>query len=79
MAMAQSVQPCQDELRRYGRQMILSAIGRNGQDQINQTKVLLIGVGGIGSSVAMYLASSGIGLTIIDHDLVDVSNLHRYI
>jgi molybdopterin/thiamine biosynthesis adenylyltransferase len=64
-------------LSRYGRQMLLPAIGSGGQDQIMQHKVLIVGAGGIGSSVAMYLASSGVQLTILDDDVVDCSNLHR--
>ncbi len=57
--------------------MILPSIGINGQTSISKAKVLLVGAGGIGSSAAMYLASSGVNLTIMDHDVVEVSNLHR--
>ena len=64
-------------LHRYGRQMILPSIGNDGQALIFQAKVLLVGAGGIGSSAAMYLATAGVNLSIIDHDNVDKSNLHR--
>lgn len=65
------------DLKRYGRQMILPLIGRKGQELLQSTKVLLIGAGGIGSSTALYLAAAGIPLTIVDHDQIDISNLHR--
>jgi adenylyltransferase/sulfurtransferase len=68
-----------DVLQRYGRQMILSCVGVGGQQQILQGKVLLVGAGGIGSSAALYLASAGVPLTIMDHDTVDCSNLHRQV
>jgi molybdopterin/thiamine biosynthesis adenylyltransferase len=64
-------------LGRYGRQMILPIIGTDGQEKIKNAKVLVVGAGGIGSSVAMYLATAGVSLTIMDHDTVDTSNLHR--
>lgn len=67
-----------DTLYRYGRQMILPAIGVMGQEELSGAKLLLVGAGGIGSSAAMYLATAGINLTIMDHDNVDQSNLHRY-
>eukprot|EP01039_Chlorochromonas_danica_P003065 gene3065-3348_t len=59
--------------------MILPFIGRKGQELLQSTKVLLIGAGGIGSSTALYLAGAGIPLTIMDHDQIDISNLHRQI
>lgn len=66
-----------EALNRYGRQMILPSIGLNGQTNISKARVLLIGAGGIGSSAAMYLASAGVNLAIMDHDVVELSNLHR--
>jgi molybdopterin/thiamine biosynthesis adenylyltransferase len=66
-----------DLLGRYGRQMILPIIGLDGQEKIKNSRVLIVGAGGIGSSVAMYLATAGVSLTIMDHDTVDTSNLHR--
>lgn len=68
------------ELRRYARQMILPEIGSAGQQRLKTASVLLVGAGGLGSPVALYLAAAGVGhLTIVDPDLVDESNLHRQI
>lgn len=65
---------------RYNRQMILPEIGAEGQRKIGQSKVLVIGVGGLGCVIAQYLAAAGIGtLGFIDFDTVDVHNLHRQI
>ena len=69
-----------DELLRYSRQIMLPQIGIEGQHKILEAKVLLFGVGGLGSPIAMYLAASGVGeLTIVDPDAVDLSNLQRQI
>lgn len=69
-----------DELLRYSRQIMLPQIGIEGQQKIHQSKVLLFGVGGLGSPVAMYLVASGIGeLTLVDPDAVDLTNLQRQI
>jgi len=67
-------------LLRYSRQIMLPQIGIEGQQKIGQSHVLIIGMGGLGSPAAMYLASAGIGhLTIVDDDTVDLSNLQRQI
>lgn len=69
-----------DEKIRYSRHILLSEIGVLGQQKLNNAKVLIVGVGGLGSPVAQYLAASGVGtLGIIDNDVVDLSNLHRQI
>ncbi|KAK6344082.1 Urmylation protein [Orbilia brochopaga] len=69
-----------DEFRRYGRQMIMTEVGLDGQLQLKRSKVLLIGAGGLGCPAAAYLAGAGIGtIGIVDHDLVEPSNLHRQI
>ncbi len=69
-----------NELERYSRQIILPDIGVEGQDAIFNSKVLVVGAGGLGSPVLLYLASAGIGLLeIIDFDVVEYSNLHRQI
>lgn len=69
-----------DELLRYSRQIMLPQIGVEGQQKICESKVLLFGVGGLGSPIAMYLVASGIGeLTVVDPDTVDLSNLQRQI
>jgi len=66
------------EQSRYSRQMLFSSIGMEGQRLIGTKKVLIIGAGALGSSVAEMLCRSGIGgLTIIDRDYVEKSNLQR--
>jgi sulfur-carrier protein adenylyltransferase/sulfurtransferase len=65
---------------RYNRQIILSEVGFEGQEKLQQAKVLLIGVGGLGSAALPYLVAAGIGeIGIIDDDAVDVSNLQRQV
>ncbi|PCJ32761.1 MAG: molybdopterin-synthase adenylyltransferase MoeB [Gammaproteobacteria bacterium] len=69
-----------DELLRYSRQILLPQIDIIGQQKILDSHVLIIGLGGLGSPVAMYLASAGVGkLTLVDDDVVEVSNLQRQI
>lgn len=69
-----------DQLLRYSRQIMLPYVDMAGQEKLMQSKALLIGLGGLGSPVAMYLASAGIGhLTLCDHDVVEISNLQRQI
>ncbi len=69
-----------DDVKRYIAHINLKKVGSFGQKKIIDTKVLIIGVGGLGSPVALYLASSGINnIGIIDHDKIDISNLHRQI
>lgn len=69
-----------DEVSRYSRQIKLKEIGKEGQLKLLNSKVLLIGAGGLGSPIALYLSSSGIGtIGIIDNDTVDLTNLHRQI
>ena len=67
-------------LLRYNRQIMLPAVGIEGQLALFDSEVLVIGLGGLGSPVSMYLAASGIGrLVINDFDEVDLSNLQRQI
>ena len=64
----------------FQRQMALSEIGKEGQDLLQKAKVLVIGCGGLGSPIAIYLATSGIGeLHLVDFDTIAVSNLHRQV
>lgn len=68
------------EYLRFGRQIMLSEIGVEGQTQIKNAKILLIGVGGLGSPLALYLIAAGVGeIGLVDHDVVDVSNLQRQV
>ena len=66
------------EIEKFSRQIILKNIGVLGQKKILSSKVLIIGMGGLGSPAADFLARSGIGtLGIVDHDIISLSNLHR--
>ena len=67
-----------DQLLRYSRQIMLPQVDVAGQQKLLESRALVIGAGGLGSPVAMYLAAAGIGeLVISDHDVVDLSNLQR--
>jgi sulfur-carrier protein adenylyltransferase/sulfurtransferase len=69
-----------DEKIRYQRHILLPEIGVEGQEKLSRAKVAIVGMGGLGSPAAIYLASAGIGtLGIIDHDSVQLDNLHRQI
>lgn len=70
----------QEQLERYSRHIILADVGPQGQQKINQGKVLIVGAGGLGSPAALYLAAAGVGkIGIVDFDKVDLSNLQRQI
>ena len=70
----------EDQIKRYSRHIILSEVGGKGQKKICQSKIFITGAGGLGSPIALYLAAAGVGtLGIIDHDVVDLSNLQRQI
>jgi adenylyltransferase/sulfurtransferase len=69
-----------DEIRRYSRHLIMPEVGMEGQRHLKQGSVLLIGTGGLGSPLALYLAAAGVGhIGLIDFDVVDESNLQRQI
>jgi molybdopterin/thiamine biosynthesis adenylyltransferase/rhodanese-related sulfurtransferase len=67
-----------EERQRYSRHLVLPQVGPDGQRTLKAARVLIVGAGGLGSPVAMYLAAAGIGtLGLVDFDVVDVTNLHR--
>jgi len=69
-----------DQLLRYSRHILLDEIGVEGQARLLQSHALVIGAGGLGSPVALYLGSAGVGqITLVDHDVVDLTNLQRQI
>jgi sulfur-carrier protein adenylyltransferase/sulfurtransferase len=69
-----------DQRERYGRHLLLPEVGLEGQVKLLESKVLLLGAGGLGSPTALYLAAAGVGtLGIVDNDTVDLSNLQRQI
>src|SRR4051812_40281507 len=69
-----------DELQRYARHLSLPEVGMEGQAKLKEARVLLVGAGGLGSPVALYLAAAGVGtLGIVDFDRVDVTNLQRQV
>ena len=69
-----------EQLLRYSRHILLDEIGVEGQERLLAAHAVVVGAGGLGSPVALYLASAGVGrITLIDHDTVDATNLQRQI
>jgi len=69
-----------DQLLRYSRHILLDEIGIDGQERFLAAHALVIGAGGLGSPVALYLGSAGVGqITLVDHDVVDLTNLQRQV
>ena len=77
---AEAVELNKDEIARYSRHLILPEVGMEGQKKLKAAKVLLIGTGGLGSPLGMYLSAAGVGkLGLVDFDVVDHSNLQRQV
>ncbi len=69
-----------DEIRRYGRHLIMPEFGMEGQRRLKASSILLIGTGGLGSPLALYLAAAGVGrIGLVDYDVVDETNLQRQV
>ena len=69
-----------DQVKRYSRHIIMNDVGSRGQRKLMQSKVLILGAGGLGSPSAIYLSLAGVGtIGLVDFDVVDLSNLQRQI
>src|SRR5205807_7723046 len=70
----------EEQFQRYARHLILDEVGEEGQEKLLQSRVLVVGAGGLGSPMLLYLAAAGVGtIGIIDNDRVDLTNLQRQI
>src|SRR5881398_1370706 len=69
-----------DEILRYSRHLIMPEVGMDGQLKLKSAKVLLIGTGGLGAPLGLYLAAAGVGrIGLVDFDVVDYTNLQRQV
>jgi len=70
----------EEEIQRYARHILLADVGGTGQAKLRAAKVLIVGAGGLGSPLGLYLAAAGVGtIGLIDHDVLELSNLQRQI
>jgi len=80
VAISSSVALDNEEVLRYSRHLIIPEVGMHGQKLLKESRVLIVGAGGLGSPLALYLAAAGVGtLGIVDFDVVDLTNLQRQI
>jgi molybdopterin/thiamine biosynthesis adenylyltransferase/rhodanese-related sulfurtransferase len=76
----QGVSLTNEEIRRYGRHLIMPEVTLEGQQKLKAARVIVIGTGGLGAPILAYLAAAGVGrIGVVDFDTVDLSNLHRQI
>jgi len=69
-----------EQIKRYARHLLLKDVGGQGQEKLLQSRVLIVGAGGLGAPLVLYLAAAGVGtIGIVDYDTVDVSNLQRQV
>ena len=69
-----------EEILRYSRHLLMPEVGLSGQEKLKAASVLIVGTGGLGSPVSMYLAAAGIGrIGLVDYDVVEFTNLQRQI
>src|SRR5437588_4884798 len=79
-ARAERISLSPQEVARYSRHLIMPEVALEGQKRLKASSVLLIGAGGLGSPLGLYLAAAGIGrIGLVDFDIVDFSNLHRQV
>ena len=79
-AVDRRVELTHEEIARYSRHLIIPEVGMPGQERVKAARVLLVGTGGLGSPLALYLAAAGVGtIGIVDDDIVDASNLQRQV
>src|SRR5580704_13751019 len=77
---AEEVSLSKDEILRYSRHLIMPEVGMEGQLKLKKASVLLVGAGGLGAPLGMYLAAAGIGrIGLVDFDVVDFTNLQRQV